>query len=72
MLMKLTPSSVPQIVLLPSMANRIKIILFFKKATECFADLGKLNITMALRLEPIFNADPAASKNDARFKRAQN
>jgi len=35
-------------------------------------DLGKLNFPMVVRLKPIYNTAPAASKNDARFKRGQN
>jgi hypothetical protein len=33
-------------------------------STECFTDLGKLNLTMVVhfKLEPIFDTSPAASK----------
>jgi hypothetical protein len=38
--------------------------------TECFTNLGKLNISMVLinfKLKPIFSAAPAALKNEACF-----
>jgi hypothetical protein len=38
--------------------------------TECFTDLGKLNLTTML--EPIFTTAPAATKNEARFLSGQN
>ncbi len=39
--------------------------------TVCFADLGKLNLTIVVRFKKnktIFATAPAASKNEARFK----
>jgi hypothetical protein len=41
--------------------------------TMCFRDLAKLNLPMVVRLklEPIFDTAPAASKNKARFKSGQ-
>ncbi len=42
--------------------------------TVCFTDLGKLNLLKRVdyKLEPMFAAAPAASKNEAPFKCGQN
>ncbi len=42
--------------------------------TKCIADFGKLNFPKVVRFlaKAIFNTAPAASKNDAWFKRGQN
>ena len=55
-----------------SESNFTKTFQFCKIRTECVRDLNKLNLVRlgygGLVLGLIFNAAPAASKNDARFK----
>ncbi len=40
--------------------------------TVCVTDLGKLNLLMVVKLEPMFATAPAATRNDTCFKKGQN
>jgi len=53
---------------------KLEMFCFQKQPTEHFTDLGKLNFRwwFGFRLKPIFSTAPAASKNNAQFKRGQN
>jgi len=61
------------------MFNSIKINIFkqeignlFLANYRVFHGFGQAKFPFGLRLEPIFNTAPAASKNNAQFKSGQN